>query len=385
MKPLKVSLSLFVLVSSIAQASGPEIVKLNPPRISSDAVAVATSCDRPRRTEGVNIGLELIDDKLVVNCYGHGGFGFTTLFGSIEEALSLLVQKNLDLSTPIRIIGSGCMGLTMAIELHRKGFTHVSISTKDKYNIPSWRAGGFFDPGVGNESTASDKHRLDLGLATYTVLREIELGNHPYLTKEVVRRLPIYYPADIECEVEVLEKLQLMPESELITLDFGNGVVHEGYKKQFTYFIDITKLMTQLWELVDQLNIPVVSEEVKQFADCSEPVICNCTGLGSQFLNGDTTLIPTRGHFFMLNAQSENLSLDYMLFTKVIQNGRKEMVYFFPKPAFRDAAGNLTETAGMLGGTFIPCAQLNAQEKDALDKVELEKLAERAQTFFYGA
>lgn len=361
----------------------PAIVNLKPPRLDAESLVVSQACDRPWRSEGVNISLENIQNKLVLNCYGHGGFGFTTLFASIDEAIALLMEKNPSKQEPIRIIGSGCMGLTMAIELYRKGFTTITISTKEKYAIPSWRAGGFFDPGIGTESSEGGKHRLNLGLATYEVLRTIEEGKHPYLTKDVLRRLPMYYPADSVCEVEVLELLKLMPPSELVTLDFGNGVRHEHYKKQFTYFINITELMDQLWAYVKKLPITIIEEEISSFSACAESIIGNCTGLGSAALNNDATVVPVRGHFFMLKAQAGEALADYMLCTRVMQNDAKEMIFFGPKPAYRSSEQELISCSGMLGVSFIPYTNGDPDIKKR-DEIEFKKLAERARLFFYG-
>lgn len=377
----RLSLLFLFLISALSQAQG-VTEYLKPPSLQKDALAAAVSCDRPRRSSGVNISLEDRDGKTIVHCYGHGGFGFTTLFGSIQEALALLLKRSPDYHTPIRIIGTGCMGLTMAIELSHAGFTNIAISTKEKYSIPSWRAGGFFDPGVGTETSETSKHHVALALNTYSVLHQIEHGEHPYLTKPVVKRLPIYCPIEMQCGVELLPKLGLTPEAQLVTLDFGNGVIHEGYKKQYTYFINVTGLMSQLWHHIEQLQIPVTYEEITSFAHCTEPIICNCTGLGSQTLNADSAMMPTRGHFFML-AQSDEEPLDYMLFTKVVQNGKKEIIYFFPKPAYQSSADECMHCAGMLGGTFIPCGNLDDAQKRELDTVEFAKLAERAQGFFY--
>jgi hypothetical protein len=192
------SIFLSLFIHFLLQAGEPAIVSLKPPRIEPVDIAVATSCDRPVRLGDVNISIDQADDKTIVHCYGHGGFGISTLFGSVQEAISLLMDKTSDMQTPIRIIGSGCMGLTMAIELSRAGFTHITISTKEKYTIPSWRAGGFFDPGF-----AESDHRAALGLATYAVLYAIERGEHPYLTKNTVRRLPVYYPTAVEKNMQL--------------------------------------------------------------------------------------------------------------------------------------------------------------------------------------
>ncbi len=379
MKILRIisSFFLFVHLLSIAQT---KTIQLIPPNLDDASIVIKGACDRPRRKEGVNISIENKNDKTILHCYGHGGFGFTTLFGSIQEALDLFLKQDLTPSNSIRIIGSGCMGLTLAIELYRLGFTNISISTKEKYNIPSWRAGGFFDPGTGSESSSQEKYHLNLGIKTYKTLLEIEQDNHPYLSSKVARRLPIYYPAEIECGVEILEKMGFVPRSEIVTIDFGNGVKYGNFKKQDTYFIDISLLMNELWHHIKTLNIPVVYEEVTSFDSCKESVICNCTGVGSKKLNNDTSIQPARGHFFMLKAYGQ--SLDYLLFTKVLQKDKLEYIYFFPKQSFFNESGEYACT-GLMGGTFIPCDHLQVNELQELDQKEFEKLANRTRDFFY--
>lgn len=376
-------IALTIIVTGLV-ADAPTRVSLRPAFFDRSDVMVQAACNRPRRSEGINISVEQKEEKTIIHCYGHGGSGFTTLFGSIQEALDLFLAQNPDLDTPIRIIGSGCMGLTMAVELHQKGFTHISLSTKERYNLPSWRAGGFFDPGTGSEQTPKALHQLQLGLKTYSVLRTIEHGEHPYLPSSLVKQLPVYWPVTMESDVEVLEKLKLMPASELVTLDFGSGVVHEGYKRQLTYFIDVSHLMKTLWQMIKTLNIPVVDEEITSFAQCQEPIIFNCTGVGSRTLNNDTAVYPGRGHFFMLQAQTDGQSFDYMLYTQVEQNGKKGMIYFFPKPRYVDEAEERV-SAGILGGTLINCTDMTPQELQVLDEHEFMKLAERAHAFFHGS
>ncbi len=164
-------------------------------------------------------------------------------------------------------------------------------------------------------------------------------------------------------------------------VDFGNGAAHENYKKQLTYFLDISELMKQLWAQIDASQIPVIDEEVFSFANCEEPIVCNCTGLGSQTLNNDPSVQPARGHLFMLAAQDS--PLNYLLFTKVLQDEEIGRIYFFPKPTFVSEAGQ-QNCAGILGGTLIPYNNLTSDELDKLDKVEFCKMATRARKFFYG-
>lgn len=340
-------------------------------------------CDRPKRSEGINISLEQDNNKTVVHCYGHGGSGYVTLFGSIEKAINLLRASNPDHEKPIRIIGSGCMGLTMAAELYRDGFHHITISTDELYDIPSWRAGGFFDPGTGMESTPREQAQLKLSLDTFETYRLIEQGKHPYLSKNVVKRLPLYSASHVHPDVEVLESLGYMPAREYVSLDFGK-VRHENYRKFHTYFIDVTEVMKQLWQEVSRLGIDVEMQKVESFNELDESIIVNCAGLGAGRLNADSAVYPSRGHFMMLPAAAEHA--DYMLFTKVKQDDNDETLYFFPKGNMVSSKNKHGKSsAGMLGGTFIPNVdKLDKRAQEELNKKEFKKLAQRANRFFYG-
>ncbi|MBA3751235.1 hypothetical protein H0X06_00325 [Candidatus Dependentiae bacterium] len=274
----------------------------------------------------------------------------------------------------------------MAIELCRKGFKDVSISTKALYDLPSWRAGGFFDPGTGEETTLPLQLRTRRALETFHVFHQIEHGNHPYLLSNVVRRLPLYSMAHSKTGVEVLEKFNYMPPRQLVTIDFGNGIVHENYAKYITYFIDVAQVMKQLWTEVKKLKIPVIIEEICSFEQCTQDIICNCAGLAGGTLAQDELVYTQRGHFFLLNTEAGDAHMNYMLFTKVPQGEKDEYLYVFPKNSVHTAEyPDGRACSGMLGGTFIVDSDtLSKEELQKLDETEFQKLQERAQEFFYG-
>lgn len=360
----------------------PIVVHLKPPCLD-DVVLMEGARNRPRRLAGVNISLEEKEKHTILHCYGHGGFGITTLFGSVQKAIELLQATHPSLDSKVCIIGSGCMGLALAAELGTLGFTNIIIYTKDRDHNISWVAGGFFDPGVGTEQKPQDLFKLHLGMQTFEILRTIELGLHPYLSKDIVSRLPIYHPAHINVGVEILEARFLMPPHELVSIDFGNGVVYQDYKKQYTYFIDVTTLMTQLWARINALGIQVIEQEITNFKECNADIVANCTGLGSRELAEDNGVGPARGHYFMLKAHSHQTPEPYLLFAPFVRQERREYVSYFPKPTYQTPDG-IIECAGMIGGTYIPCQGLTSDELQTLDEQELNKLKERALHYFYG-
>lgn len=362
-----------------------KVEKLIPPEISKETILEQISCFRPMREGKFNISLEKKKDKTIIHCYGHGGSGWTTLFGSINKALSLYKKGVQDTRSPIRIIGSGCMGLTAAIELKKLGYNVAGIFTKSLYDLPSWRAAGYF---AFVSIKTSDEEQADLnkiGLDTFLTYKKIAEGKHPYLVKKGVNLLPVYCSLDTDSGVEYLEKCGAIPKKERVTLDFGNGVTHLGYVKYMTYFIDTALLMQQLSKQVKKEGIEIKIKEVESFEEIEEVVIFNCCGLGAKELLADGQIVPVKGHLLTLNAPSKS-HLNYMIFTKIMQEGKEEYIYFLPKTLSvtpKHVQG--TPCTGILGGSFIVNAdQLSKKEEKELDKREFKKLLDRTSLFFHG-
>lgn len=375
-----------LLFSFALQANEPQIVKLTPPQISNETILEEIVCTRPMREGRFNISLEQNAGKTVVNCYGHGGSGWTTLFGSVNKAIKLFQKTHPNKATPIRVIGSGCIGLTTAIELSRLGYQVAGISTKDLYEIPSWRAAGYFAL-VSLKTSPEEQADLNkIGLNTFLTYQEIDSGKHPYITKEAVKFMPVYCSVDTDSGVEDLETRGMIPPREYVSLDFGNGVIHHDYVKYMTYFMNTTTLMRQLTAEVQRLGINIELKKVNSFDDVIEEIIFNCSGLGGRGLNSDENIIPIRGHLVTLNDASGSAHMDYMIYTKVKQNGKEEYIYMFPKNI--SVTPEHTEglsCVGVLGGTFIPHVdKLSPSDQEKLDKAEFKRMLDRNSEFFQG-
>ena len=366
------------------------IVKLAPPLINRSTIAQEVVCTRPKREGSFNISNETITTKngtkTCINCYGHGGAGFTTLFGSVKNAIDLFEKENPIKSTPIRIIGSGCMGLTSAIELVRHGYTVAGITTKNLYDLPSWKAAGYFAVVSVKTSKEEQENLKIICINTFKTYQQIEKGTHPYLTKEAVRYMPVYCSQDTESGLEDLEEQQLIPARELVTLDFGNTIKHTNFVRYMTYFMNTTTLMQQLTQEVIRLKIPIEQREIHSFDEVEEATIFNCSGLGGKELNHDDKMIPVRGHLVGMNALSGNKHMDYMIYTKVKQDDKEEYIYMFPKNVSVSPENTKGISChGVLGGTFIPFVDaLSKSEQEKLDKTEFQRMLDRNNLFFNG-
>lgn len=361
-----------------------KVVKLIPPEITDTTIDEEIVCTRPMRDGKFNISLESVDGQIRVHCYGHGGSGWTTLFGSVKKAIGLFEKADKDKDVLIRVIGSGCMGLTMAIELKILGHD-VSISTKSKYDIASWRAAGYFALVSVKTSPEEQDDLNEIGINTFLTYKEIESGTHPYISKEAVRFMPVYCSEGTEAGVEDLEARGLIPARERVTLDFGNGVTHSNFFEYKTYFMNTTTLMRQLIEKAAELKIPIEEKEIAAFSDIEESVVINCSGLGSYELNNDQAMIPVRGHLVTLNKNAGSAHMDYMIYTKVLQKGKEKYIYLFPKDvSITPGSPEGTHCKGVLGGTFMANAEAREVSKPELNKRQFKKMLDRNCEFYHG-
>jgi D-amino-acid oxidase len=380
------SVLVMLLCCFALQANEPQIVKLIPPKISKETIQEEIVCTRPMRQGKFNISLEHDREKTVINCYGHGGSGWTTLFGSVSKAIELFQKTDPNKAKPIRIIGSGCMGLTTAIELSRLGYQVAGISTKNLYDNSSWKAAGYFALVSVKTSPEEQADLNKIGLNTFLTYQKIESGKHPYITKEAVKFMPVYCSIDTEAGVEDLEAHGMIPPREYVSLDFGNGVLHHDYVKYMTYFMNTTTLMRQLTAEVQRLGINIELKKVNSFDDVVEKVVFNCSGLGGKDLNADENIIPVRGHLVTLNYASGSAHMEYMVYTKVQQNGKEEYIYLFPKNiSVSSEHKEGLPCLGVLGGTFIPHAdKLPSLDQENLDQTEFKRMLDRNSEFFQG-
>ncbi len=361
-------------------------VHLVPPILTPETISEKISCDRPMRNGKFNISVSEEEGKTIVHCYGHGGAGWTTLFGSVQKAIERYEETFPNRILPIRVIGSGCMGLTVAIELIHRGYNVVGITTKSLYDMPSWRAAGYFAL-VSVKTSAEEQEELNqIGLNTFLAYQTIEQGLHPYLTADAVKYMPVYCSEKTGSGVEDLEAKGLIPPRRAVTLDFGNGVQHEHFNEFWTYFLNTSRLMHQLLAEAERLGIPIEHKTVQSFTDLEEPVLFNCTGLGGRELNLDQEMISVRGHLITLNQQAGTGHMDYMIYTDVEQEGKAERVYLFPKTSSitPDHTRGI-DCFGILGGTFINGVDtLPDAEREALDQLEFQRLFDRNFQFFHG-
>jgi len=355
-------------------------VLLIPPLITNDHLLEKITCIRAHKERIFHTALEKLDNKYIFHNYGHGGAGWTFLFGCVHQSLrvfrdKLACTKELH-NKPIAVIGAGCYGLLTAIELARAGHQVRIISEHtDDYTIPSYKAAGFFFPRARKSSTPQEKALfLAYGFESYKTYLDIIQKKHAFIGHGP-RIVPAYYGLDIDPGFTEYIQEGLILEPKQVIIDFGNNKKYNAREYQVV-FINPSDIMHELHKELQKLPITWTYTHINNFNEIEEPIIFNCAGMGAKKLTGDPRIVPVQGHLITLHNQPDTRQLNYMINFKVtvtlpatpqhpLGRLRDELIYFAPKES------------GILGITFI-----RGQDSLTANSHEFDRLLERCRDFF---
>ena len=178
-----------------------KIINLTPPRFEPENIKEKIICIRAHRERIFNVSHEKLGDNHIFHNYGHGGAGWTFLFGCVPESIRQFEEKlsenSLLKNKPICVIGAGCYGLLTAIHLACTGYP-VQIIARETEDIPSYKAAGFFFPRPRKMSTQEEIQIFTArGLESYKTYLDIINGLHPFI-KTGPKLLPAYFGLDID-------------------------------------------------------------------------------------------------------------------------------------------------------------------------------------------
>ena len=307
-------------------------LRFPPVYVSPDRVTRTTVGLRPFRPSGFVLRTEKLDSKLLVHNYGHGGGGMTLSWGTSDLATQMAVESG---AREYAVLGAGGVGLATARLLQRRGM-QVTIYTKalppdttsNKSGAQWWPVSVFDREQLTPEFRELFLRAARLSYQHYQTLIGDEYG---------VRWVRNYLLTDHMPTEGLLLGMQtpmrdLYPE--LRDLKPGEHPFASRYVRQFdTMLIEPPKYLNAMLRDVRIAGGRVVVRELKSKQDIaalSEPVVINCTGLGSRELIGDEQLIPIKGQLTVLLPQPE---VDYTVL--------EDHYYMFPR---RDGI--------LLGGTF---------------------------------
>jgi D-amino-acid oxidase len=298
--------------------------RLVPVNVSRERVIRTTVGLRPHRDAGFVVRADRLDEKLLVHNYGHGGAGYSLSWGTGLLATELALGHT---ERRAAVIGSGIVGLTTARQLQRHGFDvtiYAAALPPDTTSNLAWAA---FTPVSGLVSTdrrtaewdeqfrravtvAYREHQLLVGsgfgvswIDDYSPMNDANGGGpggvRPAGAARVLGGGEVGGPP-------------LLPES----IGTGRVVLGPGEHPFATPYASV--LPTLRFEpsiYLDALMRSVIAfggrivvrmfETPRDLAALTEPVIVNCTGLGSMTLFDDRELVPVKGQLVVLVPQPE--------------------------------------------------------------------------------
>ncbi len=327
-------------------------------QVSTDRVIGELVGLRPYRPGGFVVRPEVMNGKLVIHNYGHGGCGLGFSWGTSQLAIEEALKAD---SRECAVLGCGAVGLSTGILLQRHGFL-VTIYARDlPPNTTSNIAGGLWSPYfVCDESSLTPAFKEQFLAAARHAHRHFRsmVGSH-----YGVRWVDSYFTGDENCEAPHF--LEDLPELFPRVANFGPGV--HPFPRRYARRSATMQIQTPryMWEIERDFRTAggriVVREfrNVHQILELAEPTVINCTGLGSRDLFGDTELIPAKGQMTILLPQPE---------VKYILGIDGEALYMIPR-----------DDGILLGGTF---------ERDVWDlkpnPLESERILQEQSAFFEG-
>lgn len=267
--------------------------------VAADRVIRTIAGLRPYRAAGFVVRADPLGDKLLVHNYGHGGAGITLSWGTSKLAIELGLPAR---SGDVAVLGSGIMGLTtarLAQEAGRKVTIYTAAMPPDTTsNIAGgqWSPfGAFRDSAVTPEWRAQFAAALDYSWRRFQIMTGDDYG---------IRWLPTY-DEDGGRESGPLDR-------------YHPGLRHLG-PGQHPFGVDnvirFDTMYAEVGRLLRQLTRDVLGAGgrfvIRRFASpaelssLGEPLLFNCTGLGSRDLFSDAELIPIRGQLAILLPQPE--------------------------------------------------------------------------------
>jgi glycine/D-amino acid oxidase-like deaminating enzyme len=278
-------------------------------RVSPDRVIRTVVGLRPFRPSGFVVRAERRDAKIIIHNYGHGGGGVTLSWGTAQLAAEEALRTG---QTSAAVLGCGAVGLATARLLQHRGWT-VTIYARDlPPNTTSNIAGGqWFPSSVFDDQRVTPAFEAQFLRAARIAYRAFQdLAGDAYgvrwLENYVVHRTPL-----LEGRLRQATG-DLYPDTE--ELRPGEHPFGAAFARR--YMGMLVEPAIYLHAVLQDFMLAGGRLVVREFTglpellQLAEPVVVNCTGLGTKTLFGDEELTPVRGQLCVLVPQPE---IDYVV------------------------------------------------------------------------
>jgi len=287
-------------------------------KASWDRVIRTTVGLRPYRPGGFVVKTEPFDDKTIVHDYGHGGAGHSMGWGTGSLAADLAVQHP---SRRAAVLGCGTVGLTAARQLQRRGFDVTIYTDKTPPYTTSNMAWAGFTPtsGLVAATGRTPAWEVQFRQAAEIAYRELQLlagPRHGISWIDSYGMMQSERPQGRRIAAGGSEE-GLLPQH----LDTGRSILQPGQHPFPSPYASLgLRMRIEPSIYLDALMRDVIVfggkivirkfETPRDLMTLEEPVVVNCTALGSRELFGDDTMTPVKGQLTFLVPQPE---VDYII------------------------------------------------------------------------
>ncbi len=312
-------------VRSGPSASTRPRLTLSPVEASWERVIRTTVGLRPHRRSGFVVKADKVDDKTLIHNYGHGGAGMSLSWGTGYLAAELALEQE---SRRAAVIGSGVAGLTTGRQLQRRGFDVTIYAMAVPPNTTSNMSLASFTPTSGLVSVggrtlewdAQFRRAVDIAYKQLQLLISPKYGVSWINMYSLMNEMPAAGTAQGTGRLLPTEfrpgRVILQPGEHPFPSRYASS--RPSMRIEPSIYLDA--LMSDFLLFGGRIVIRKF-DTPRDLAALEEPVIVNCTGLGSKALFDDQELIPVKGQLTVLVPQP---AVDYATLGGIPGRAREE-------------------------------------------------------------
>jgi D-amino-acid oxidase len=299
-------------------------LQLAVPRVRLDRVIRTTVGLRPHRDGGFVLRAEKLDAKVLVHNYGHGGAGMSLAWGCGVLVADLSQPTG---ATQVAVIGCGAPGLCTARQLQRRGYAVTIYAATVPPDTTSNRSWAGYTP---TTALIAPERRTPAWDQQFRTAAEI---SYRQLQTMVGPRYGVYWIDAYAATDDPTARPGGGQDGDLVPEHLRPGRDRQVLGPGEHPFPTSHAVRTSNLAIEPSIYLDAVVDDFlaaggrivirrfesrRELAALAEPVVVNCTGLGSFSLFDDMELVPIKGQLTFIVPQRE---VDYRVSSRAANGG----------------------------------------------------------------